>query len=94
MRSGRACARIRALDNAQNFATLTQSMDAEPYRGKALRYTGYLRPEDVRGWTGLWMRVDSADGLSLAFDNMQTTKRSLRVSMSSSVKPSRRQLLA
>jgi hypothetical protein len=40
--------------------------------GKHLKYSGYIRTEDVtEGWAGLWWRVDGEPGYgALAFDNM------------------------
>lgn len=55
--------------HAAQFGALVQCIDATMYRG-SVSYTGYLRTENVRGWAGLWMRADAADGTVLAFDNM------------------------
>jgi hypothetical protein len=53
------------------FGTLMQTVRADPYRGKRIRLSSYLRSESVEGWAGLWMRVDGPRSLPLAFDNMQ-----------------------
>jgi hypothetical protein len=60
------------------FGTLTQGVVADEFRGGSVRYTGYLRTEDVTGWAGLWLRVDGpAQGKPLAFDNMKTSHRAV-----------------
>jgi C-terminal processing protease CtpA/Prc len=53
------------------FGTLTQAVRAENFRGKRVRWSGYVKTQDV-GLAGamLWLRVDG-DGATLAFDNMQ-----------------------
>jgi hypothetical protein len=51
------------------FATLMQSVAAEAYRGARLQLSASLRTEDADTGT-LWLRVDSAGGTVLRFDNM------------------------
>ncbi len=53
------------------FGTWRRSMDADEYRTKRIRLSAYVRTEDVEKWAGLWMRIDSRDRRSLAFDNME-----------------------
>lgn len=37
-----------------------------------MRLSAYMKSEDVKGWAGLWMRVDGDSARDvLAFDNMQ-----------------------
>jgi len=57
-------------DTPKGFATFYQSVRAEPYRGKRLRFKGKVKTNDVSDWTGLWLRIDG-DGKVLAFDNME-----------------------
>lgn len=59
------------------FSTLTQSFEAEPYRGLRLRYRAQVRTEGLSrsGAANLWMRVDRPDDddgnpQRGAFDNM------------------------
>ena len=54
------------------FGTVMQTISAENYRGKRLRFSALLRPRGVDSGAGLWFRVDAADGRVLAFDNMQS----------------------
>lgn len=42
----------------------------EAARGKKITFAGWIRTEAVRGFAGLWWRVDGVDGV-LAFNNMQ-----------------------
>jgi hypothetical protein len=49
--------------------TLLQSFLADEYRGKRVRFSAYVRCQDLSDWAGLWMRVDT-DKNSPSFDNM------------------------
>jgi hypothetical protein len=56
------------------YGTVMQRVDAERYRGKRVRFEGWLRTEAVDhddGWAGLWLRIDGPAGSSLAFDNSE-----------------------
>jgi erythromycin esterase len=58
------------VSNPTGFVTLTQAIRADTYRGRRLRWSGWLRPTEVGGTgAGAWMRVDGP-GATLAFDNM------------------------
>ena len=58
-------------DDIQGFGTLMQSSSPQKFLGKKIKMTGYLKTENVKGWTGLWLRVDEADSQQpLSFDNM------------------------
>jgi hypothetical protein len=54
-----------------------QSVQADDYKGKRVRLSGWVKAAGIAEWAGLWMRVDgpAAPGsnfpASLAFDNMQ-----------------------
>ena len=70
--SGEASARLWAVENPRgHFGTLMQISTAEPYRGKRLRFTAFVKTSEVAGWTGLWMRIDRANGEMGGFDNMR-----------------------
>jgi len=57
---------------ANGFGTMMQMIKADQYKGKRVRWSGYIKSEKLDGWAGLWMRVDGVSGgNSLAFDNMQ-----------------------
>lgn len=56
----------------EGFGTLMQTFQATAYLNKRLRYSAYVKSEEVENWAGLWMRVDGVEkGTSLCFDNMQ-----------------------
>ncbi|MBM7118446.1 AraC family transcriptional regulator [Archangium primigenium] len=60
-------------ESPSGYGTFMQAFDAEAFRGKRLRFSAVVRTEDVKGWAGLWMRVEGAESLEpLAFDNMQS----------------------
>lgn len=52
------------------FGTLMQQFRADQYQGKRVRFSAFVRTEDVEKHAGLWMRVDTPKG-PVAFDNMQ-----------------------
>lgn len=56
----------------KGFGTLMQSCTATKYLGKRIKMTGYVKSEEVKGWAGLWLRVDPAatGAKPLGFDNM------------------------
>ena len=65
----------RTAEIEDDFGTLMQMFKADDYRGPRYRLSAWIRSEDVKGWAGLWMRVDGPEtdetNESLAFDNMQ-----------------------
>jgi hypothetical protein len=70
-RGGKGSGTLRSKDSyKEGFATLSQSIKADDYRGKRVRLTGYLKALDVAGNCGFWLRVDGPDVLMLSFDNM------------------------
>lgn len=50
---------------------LTQYFEADLYRGKRMRFSGYLKTNMVNGWTGLWMRVNTDSRYGYVFDDME-----------------------
>jgi hypothetical protein len=76
--NGKSSAFLKAKPEADGgFGTLMQSFSAEQYRGKRVRFSAYVKSQDVKSWAGMWMRVDGptpAGGGNppvTAFDNMQ-----------------------
>jgi hypothetical protein len=60
------------IDNIEGFATLMQTCNVKYYLGTRIKMTAYIKSENVTGWAGMWLRVDSrTPGESLSFDNMQ-----------------------
>lgn len=76
-RAGRAGAFIKSRSaNPGGFGTLMQSIAADDYRGKRVRFSADVKAAGIASWAGLWMRVDGAwrEGQlppMLAFDNMR-----------------------
>lgn len=73
---GRSAAYIKGLRPTNGFGTLMQTISAEAYLGKRIRFTAVVQSDGVQGWAGLWARVDGEQGKVLAFDNME--KRPIR----------------
>ncbi len=54
------------------FATIMQQFSAKSFLNKRVRFSGFVKTQDVAGWCGLWMRIDSALSVALKLDNMQS----------------------
>lgn len=71
-RSGARSATFMAVDvSKDDQARLTQRFVADRYRGKRVRFSGFMKTNCVNGWAGLWMRVDTATKVGWAFDDME-----------------------
>lgn len=72
-KSGEASAFIASNKNKiKGFGTLMQSCSAKKYLGQRIMLSGYVKSENIEGWSGLWLRIDGAgNGPNLGFDNMQ-----------------------
>jgi erythromycin esterase-like protein len=74
-RAGRLKDRFDALvatRGGSEFATATYVFPVDQARGKTVRFSAWIRTEDVtEGFAGLWWRVDGPDNQVLAFDNMR-----------------------
>jgi hypothetical protein len=68
--SGKVAMAMAGTDSASAFFTgFGQAIKADAYRGKRVRFTAWVRGENIRASVaGLWMRVDSDDQTE-AFDN-------------------------
>ena len=70
---GKWAARLeRTANSAGGFSSLHRAI-AMNFAGKTVELHGFLRLEQVEGFTGLWMREDG-EGETVAFDNMQRTQ--------------------
>jgi hypothetical protein len=49
-----------------DFGTLMQNFSAEKYLGKRVRFSAFVKSENVSGWSGLWVRVDGKPGQCVA----------------------------
>ena len=54
----------------EGFGTLAQQFSATDYPGKRVRFTAWVKSENVNSWAGLWMRIDAGSRM-LVLDNMQ-----------------------
>lgn len=74
--SGSSSATISSKEKKiKGFGTLMQTCSAKEYLGKRVKMTGYVKTENVKGWTGLWLRIDGEKGTRcLAMDNMGDRK--------------------
>jgi hypothetical protein len=72
-RSGRASARLMQIGDPaeKKFGTIIQAIDARRFSGRRIRYTGYMKTDEVRNHAALWLRVDSRARGTVAFDNMR-----------------------
>lgn len=52
------------------FGTLMQAFSAAHYRGKRMKWSGFMKTKDVSVHSALWMRTDAMNGKVLGFDNM------------------------
>ena len=69
---GRGAKFLRSRTNdPKAWAGLVQAIQAQRYLGQRVRFRARLRTEAMSDWAGLWMRVDSASGKSIAFFNTQ-----------------------
>lgn len=70
---GKASAFLEAASEPKAFGSIVQSVEADDYRGKRVRFTAFVKASDVKGFAGLFMRVEGArPDATLAFDNMQS----------------------
>jgi hypothetical protein len=67
---GKASGSLKATDAAKNFGSFTSAIRADNYRGKRVRLVAFVKPEGVKDWAGLWLRVDGKEKTAIAFDNM------------------------
>lgn len=59
-------------ERIDGFGTLMQNFLPNEYWSKRIRFTGYMKSNDVKGWAGFWLRIDQTGSKkSFAFDNMK-----------------------
>ncbi len=70
--NSRPSAYLKAKTDQEGDGSLMQLFPADPYVGKRVRFSGYVKSDIVTGWAGLWLLVDGKRETGiLAFDNMQ-----------------------
>jgi len=57
-------------DNRDGFASIYQLFSPKDYIGKRIRFSGYIKADNVKDWSSLFMQVDSPERV-LAFDAME-----------------------
>src|SRR5437879_1210479 len=55
---------LKAKSDAEGFGTLMQQFSASQYLGKRVRFSAWVKSENVIRWSGLWMRIDGEQGTS------------------------------
>jgi hypothetical protein len=71
---GKASGYVRMHGAGQgDFGTLLQSIQADPYKGRRVRLSAFIKTENAGEGAALWMRVDGEDA-TLAFDNMDSRR--------------------
>lgn len=70
--NGKNAATIKSIDKSiKGFGTLMQQCYPDKYLGKRIKMSGYIKTENVTGWSGFWLRVDQTGSRQpLSFDNM------------------------
>lgn len=72
---GSKSATIRSVTDefsTDEFGTIMQQISAKTFVGKRMRFSGFVKTQEVEGWCGLWMRIDTALSVTLKLDNMQS----------------------
>ena len=69
---GRRLLTLECSRSVDGYIAVTQTIAADEYRGKRVRFAARVRTDRVQGWTGLTMRVVTADQRVLGFDDMST----------------------
>lgn len=65
------CLSKSPIDTEHKAGTIVQAINASKFAGKRLRFSGYIKTQKVTSYAGLWLRVDSPERGTVAFDNMQ-----------------------
>jgi hypothetical protein len=60
---------LESISDAAQGGTLMQVSSASAYKGRRIRFSAYLRSNEVVGRAGLWVRADDTDGTTVAFRN-------------------------
>lgn len=65
------CAYMKSnVPHPSGFASIDQAFSAKQFRDKHVRFSASVKTSNVAEWSGLWMKVDGADGV-MAFDDMK-----------------------
>lgn len=62
---------ITDVTDSTQFGVMSQTCNAKQFLGKRIRFRGFIKTKDVKGWAGLWLRIDQQDSSRMKyFDNM------------------------
>lgn len=61
---------IESIKRPKYPGTLMQKVRGHDFRGKRIRFSGYIRTNEVKDWASLWFRVDGTENYAVSFDNM------------------------
>ena len=68
---GSKCAFIYSPNEMRTtFGGLGQTISAVNFIGKSIEVAATMKTEELKGWAGLWVRIDAADGRLISIDNM------------------------
>lgn len=70
--SDSTCAVIWSSGVNDEYAMVGQGIVCGDFQGKRVRFTAYLKTENIAQWAGVWLRGDRKDGAVVAFDNMES----------------------
>ena len=69
--NGGNAATIKSVEKKiKGFGTLMQQIEPNLFLGKRIRMSGYVKTENVKEFSGLWLRIDRGSK-PVSFDNMQ-----------------------
>jgi hypothetical protein len=69
---GKRLLAVECTRSIDGHITVMQTIAADDYRGKRVRFAARIKAEKVRGWSGLMMRINAGDQRVLGFDDMST----------------------
>jgi len=71
-RGGEKCISFLAVAvTSKDQARLTQRFHADAFRGRRVRFSGYVKTNRVLERAGLWLRIDTESKQAYAFDDME-----------------------
>lgn len=75
--NGKPTARLSTSDVDAKYVSLGQTVDAESYRSKRIRFAASVKTDKIKLYSGIWVRIDGekigldGDREKLAFENTQ-----------------------
>lgn len=69
---GRRLLAVECSRSIDGYISVQQTIAADDYRGKRVRFAARVKADKVRGWTGLVMRIVGDDQRVIGLDDMST----------------------